>query len=98
MPPRFPRVRFNTPADFKAFHSEGNKGLMFRVEFLQQDLRESNADLLYVTAIALERIYFNPRAGKIAKGRKNIQNLELTQTRAAGTARIHNLVDLTLSS
>ena len=70
MPPRFPRVRFNTPADFKAFHSEGNKGLMFRDEFLQQDLRESNADLLYVTAIALERIYFNPRAGKIAKGRK----------------------------
>ena len=43
---------------------------MFRDEFLQQDLRESNADLLYVTAIALERIYFNPRAAKIAKGRK----------------------------
>lgn len=59
MPPRFPRVRFNKPADFKAFHSDGTKG---KVKFRQQDLRESNADLVYVTAMSLEGKYFNPEA------------------------------------
>ena len=59
MLPRFPRVRFNKPANFKAFHSDGAKG---KVEFRQQDLRESNADLVYVTAITLEGKYFNSKA------------------------------------
>lgn len=58
MPPRFPRVRFNKPADFKALHSDGAKG---EDEFRQQDLRKSNADLVYVTAISLEEKYFNPK-------------------------------------
>ena len=55
MPPRFPRVRFNKPADFKAFHSDGAKG---KIELCQQDLRESNADLVYVTAMSLEEKIF----------------------------------------
>lgn len=63
-------VRFSTPADFKAFHSDGNKGLIFRAEFLQQGIRESNADLLYVTAITQERIHLNLRDDSNCQGRE----------------------------
>ena len=35
MPPCFPRVHLNKPADFKAFHSDGAKG---KIEFCQHVL------------------------------------------------------------
>lgn len=61
VPLHFPQVLFNTPTDFKALHTNNDKGSLLKVEFLQQNLKESNADRLYVTAITSETYISTPK-------------------------------------